>query len=154
MTRLEALPGYETLARILDLALKQAQSGKGLERHASDNEKFDDQQIVQLGEWMKSTHFNVGQICKKALESTRLVDSQAVDELLGVIDYAAGAIAILQRRAGTPPVEQVESVDERCDCIHSIHGRCILNVRHVEPGSVAHTLAGMAHRAGNDERWR
>lgn len=96
--RLKVEPGYEVLASILDEALAQAQSGKGRERHAGKDESFHDQQIVQLGEWMGSTQFNIGQVCKKALESTRLDDAKAIHELRGTINYAAGAIAILQRK--------------------------------------------------------
>ncbi len=94
--RLDAAPGYESLAAILDAALEQAQAGKGKERHAC-GEPFEDQQIVQLGEWMGSTAFAIGQACKKALESTRLEPDRARGELLGAINYLAGAVISLER---------------------------------------------------------
>lgn len=98
--RLVPSPGYETLASIMDDALAQAQSGKGIERHAGNGEAFVDQQIVQLGEWMGgSTAFAVGQACKKSIESTRLPDDRARIELLGAINYLAAAIIVIDRRA-------------------------------------------------------
>jgi len=106
MTRLAAAPGYESLAAVLDQALHQAQSGKGRERHAAAGEAFEDQQIVQLGEWMAgSTVFAVGQACKKAIESTRLEPAHARRELLGAVNYLAAAVIVLDRRAeNTLPV--------------------------------------------------
>lgn len=97
VSRLHVEPGYESLAAALDDALAQAQSGKGKERH-SIGEPFHEQQIVQLGEWMGSTAFAIGQACKKAIESTRLPDDRATTELLGAINYLAAAIVMLQRR--------------------------------------------------------
>ena len=92
------LPGYESLARTLDAALEQAQGGKGVERHAGKGEAFEDQQIVQLGEWMESTAFAVGQACKKSIESSRLPPDRAIAELLGAINYLAAAVLVLQRK--------------------------------------------------------
>ena len=89
--------GYESLAAVLDRALMQAAMGKGRDRHAGAGEPFHDQQIVQFGEWMGSTHFAVGQACKKAIESTRLDRDAAVRELLGAINYLAAAVIQLER---------------------------------------------------------
>lgn len=94
--RLPVSPGYEHLAAVLDEALAQAQSGKGRDRHAS-GEPFHDQQIVQLGEWMDSTGFEVGQACKKALESMRLPTEAAIADLLGAINYLAAAVIVRRR---------------------------------------------------------
>lgn len=90
-------PGYEALAAVHDEALDQAQAGKGIERHSKKGEAFPDQQIVQLGEWMGSTSFAVGQACKKALESTRLPYDRARAELLGAINYLSAAVIQLDR---------------------------------------------------------
>lgn len=98
--RIAANPGYEALAAVLDLALEQAQAGKGAERHALAGEPYQDQQIVQLGEWLDSTAFAVGQACKKAIESTRLPHDRARAELLGAINYLAAAVIQLDRAAG------------------------------------------------------
>lgn len=101
MLRIKAMPGYGSLAGVLDDALQQAQGGKGLERHAGKGEAFEDQQIVQLGEWMgSSTVFAIGQACKKSIESTRLPDDRARAELLGAINYLAAAVLVIDRRTG------------------------------------------------------
>lgn len=174
--RLEALPGYEKLAEILDASLAHAQTGKGLERHGNAGEAFEDQQIVQFGEWMKSTQFNIGQVCKKALESTRLEDDKAIIELLGVINYAAGAVLILQRRADTTfennleqhldshvqcrsssePVfdAEPEAHDDRCNHEHPEHGGCMLPPRHSYVGTADALKYGLAHKSADDKRWR
>ncbi|HEU4727642.1 MAG TPA: hypothetical protein VFT22_07130 [Kofleriaceae bacterium] len=94
--RLAPEPGYESLAAVLDEALRDAQAGKGLERHAC-GERFEDQQIVQFGEWMSSTAFAIGQACKKSIESTRLPKDEAKRELLGAINYLAAAVLVLDR---------------------------------------------------------
>lgn len=99
--RIPVAPGYESLAGILDEALAHAQSGKGKERHACGGEPFQDQQIVQLGEWMgRSTAFAIGQACKKAIESTRMEADpyRARAELLGAINYLAAAVIVIDRR--------------------------------------------------------
>lgn len=91
--------GYGALADVLDKALNQAQFGKGNDRHNQNEERFEDQQIVQLGEWMgRSTVFGIGQACKKAIESTHLSDEKAIEELLGAINYLAAAVIVIQRR--------------------------------------------------------
>ena len=98
MTRAKVTTGYELLAAVLDDALEQAQGGKGKERHATTGERFEDQQIVQLGEWMDSGAFAIGQACKKAIESTRLPPARAEAELLGAINYLAAEVIRLRRR--------------------------------------------------------
>lgn len=106
LARRAAAPGYERLAAVLDQALEQAQAGKGKERHAS-GEPFEDQPIVQLGEWMAgSTVYDVGQASKKAIESTRLKPAHARHELLGAINYLAAAVIVLDRRAQANPVKR------------------------------------------------
>jgi hypothetical protein len=99
VSRLEVKPGYQSLATVLDDALSQAQAGKGSDRHAAHGEAFEDQQIVQIGEWMESTAFCIGQGVKKAIESPRLPGVRAEAELLGAINYLAGAVIQLRRRA-------------------------------------------------------
>lgn len=101
--RLPATSGYEALAAILDQALAQAQAGKGIERHSRPGEAYQDQRIVQLGEWMDSTAFAIGQACKKALESTRMPADRARAELLGAINYLAAAVIVIDRRDRTKP---------------------------------------------------
>lgn len=91
-------PQYGELARVLGEALGQAQDGKGKERHAGTGQNFEDQQIVQLGEWMGTTGFAIGQACKKSIESTRLPKDRAIAELLGAINYLAAAVIQLERQ--------------------------------------------------------
>jgi hypothetical protein len=98
--RRTVLPGYESLASVHDASLEQAQSGKGKDRHASVDEAFEDQQIVQLGEWMGSIDFAIGQACKKLLEATRLPPERALAEIHGAINYAAAAAIQLHRSGG------------------------------------------------------
>lgn len=90
---------YASLRSVLDRAYRHAAAGKGKERHAS-GEAFEDQPIVRLGEFMRgSIAFNVGQAAKKAMEAERLTKERAIDELIGAINYLAGAVIILERKA-------------------------------------------------------
>lgn len=89
---------YAALASVLQEALEQAQGGKGKERHATAGERFEDQQIVQIAEWIGNGGFPIGQACKKAIESSRLPTDRAVAELLGAINYLAAEV-IRRRRA-------------------------------------------------------
>ena len=91
--------GYNSLRAIYAQALEQAQGGKGLERHANGL-PFDQQPICQGGR-----RFGVGclvyQAWKKSHETPVLLamdhgKERAVRELLGVINYAAAAIIVLQ----------------------------------------------------------
>ena len=91
--------GYDSLRAVYAQALEQAQGGKGLERHANGL-PFDQQPICQGGR-----RFGVGclvyQAWKKSHETPALLaldngKERAVRELLGVINYAASAIIVLQ----------------------------------------------------------
>ena len=91
--------GYDSLRAIYAMALEQAQGGKGKERHANGL-PFDQQPICQGGR-----RFGVGcliyQAWKKAHETPVLLKmdngrERAIRELLGVINYAAAAIIVLQ----------------------------------------------------------
>ncbi len=118
MTRVSVRPGYESLSAVHDRALDQAQAGKGAERHAC-GEPFEEQQIVQLGEWMSSTAFAIGQACKKAIESTRLEPQAAIAELLGAINYLSAAVIVIDRREQAPALV----VDEACQLLDALGGR-------------------------------
>ena len=91
--------GYEKLDAVLARALDQAAYGKGKERHANGL-PFDQQPICQGGR-----RFGPGcliyQAWKKAHETPVLLQmdngkERAIRELLGVINYAAAAIIVLQ----------------------------------------------------------
>ena len=87
--------GYEKLANVLTRAFDQAAHGKGKERHAKPAEPFD-RQVMQEG----AKRFGVGallfQAFKKSEESQRLPTERAVAELLGAINYLAGAVIAIE----------------------------------------------------------
>ena len=90
------VPGYESLASVLERAYNQAARGKGKERHAKDQPFHE--QVMQVG----AQHFGTGallfQAFKKSEESQRLPHERAVAELLGAINYLAGAVIAEERR--------------------------------------------------------
>jgi hypothetical protein len=87
-------PGYESLASVLQRALDQAQDGKGAERHA--NSLPFDQQPMQSIARAHGVGFLTGQASKKAEESHGLPAGRDVAELLGAINYLAGAVIFLE----------------------------------------------------------
>lgn len=88
------VPGYQCLASVLVRAHAQAASGKGSERHAT-GQPFEDQPMQQLIK-LYGPGFALGQAAKKAQESQRLPRDRAVAELLGAINYLAGAVIALE----------------------------------------------------------
>lgn len=86
---------YESLRSVLDRAYAQASSGKGHERHAV-GKPFDEQPMQHLIE-LYGLWFALGQAAKKAQESQRLPAGRDVAELLGAINYLAGAVIALER---------------------------------------------------------
>lgn len=89
--------GYESLADVLERAFKQAAEGKGRERHANDL-PFD-KQPMQLIADKRGVGFLLGQADKKSEEAMGLPTERAVAELLGAINYIAGAIIFIERKA-------------------------------------------------------
>ena len=85
------LPGYESLAGILQEAMDQAQSGKGVERHAGVGEPFDEQMICAITRRV-GLGFPLGQAIKKAVESKRLGGEAGRREILGAINYLSAAV--------------------------------------------------------------
>lgn len=88
-------PGYESLAGVLQRALDQAQTGKGAERHGLDA-PFEEQTTQLIGRMLNSSDGMVHQAIKKATESRRLPAGRDVAELLGAINYLAGAVIFLE----------------------------------------------------------
>lgn len=90
---------YESLHKVFDDAYDQASSGKGKERHATDN-KFEDQVICVVARLLKDHPFGslAFQSIKKTIEAGRLYKIKgpeaAYQEMLGAINYNS-AIAIL-----------------------------------------------------------
>jgi hypothetical protein len=93
-------PGYETLAQILQEALDQAQSGKGKERHATD-EPFAQQEICN-GARLCGLGAMAFQVRKKILEAVRLIERNGVEagapDILGAINYAAAMLLVAREQ--------------------------------------------------------
>lgn len=93
--------GYEDLAAVLDAALRQAAEGKGAERHGGGR-AFAAQPMLLIAA-MVGPGFPLGQAMKKCQEAQRFVEcgeaGRAEAELLGAINYLAGAVIAI-RRAG------------------------------------------------------
>lgn len=87
-------PEYESLYGVLEKALLQCQNGKGKERHSEPNEPFDKQVICEVTRRLSRSKagYPLGQAVKKIYETVNLTDEQAVEELLGAINYIAAAI--------------------------------------------------------------
>ena len=92
-------PPYAPLRRVLDLALDQASAGKGAQRHGQ-GKAFDRQPMLEIGR-MVGPGFCLGQAIKKAQEASRMQPDAAQRELLGAINYLAGAYLLLEEMKGT-----------------------------------------------------
>lgn len=88
-------PEYESLAKVLRRAYNQAARGKGAQRHGQ-GQPFDQQPMQQLIA-LYGVGFALGQAGKKAQESQRMDKDAAVRELLGAINYLAGAVIALEK---------------------------------------------------------
>lgn len=90
---------YDGLRRIFDLAYLQASMGKGAERHGQGL-PFEDQPMMGIGR-MVGVGFCLGQAIKKAQEASRMQPDAAKRELLGAINYLAGAYLLLEEKDPT-----------------------------------------------------
>ena len=101
------VPGYTTLADILTRAYNQAAKGKGADRHA--NELPFDKQPMQTIAAKHGVGFLLGQADKKIAEAHGMLrrdeQDKAVHELLGAINYVAGAILFTEAQQA-PAVTQ------------------------------------------------
>ena len=105
--------GYGSLRDVLDRAYAQAATGKGHERHAVCK-PFDQQPMQELIS-LYGVGFALGQAAKKAQESQRLPAGRDVAELLGAINYLAGAVIALE--SNRQPVTGPKYLARRCkDC--------------------------------------
>lgn len=89
---------YHKLQEVLEMAFNQAARGKGKERHAEPDEKFEKQIICEVGRRLKD-NIAAGplfQAVKKVYESGRLPAPRAINELLGAIVYITAAITLIQ----------------------------------------------------------
>lgn len=92
----ETSTGYEKLADVLNRALLQASQGKGRDRHAVDGVPFEEQPMATINRQLGSVHGFIYQSHKKSLEAMRLPAGRDVAELLGAINYLAGAVIALE----------------------------------------------------------
>lgn len=92
----EAVDGYQSLSEVLARAFAQASSGKGAERHGQ-GQPFDEQPMQSLIK-LYGVGFALGQAAKKSQEAMRLPTTERqVAELLGAINYLAGAVIAIER---------------------------------------------------------
>jgi hypothetical protein len=87
---------YSPLLRVFDLALEQASKGKGAQRHGQ-GQPFDEQPMMEIGR-MVGAGFCFGQAMKKTQEASRMEPEAAKREILGAINYLAGAYLLLDER--------------------------------------------------------
>lgn len=114
-------PGYYSLAAILERAFKQASEGKGKERHA--NSLPFDRQPMQTIAGQYGVGFLLGQAAKKSQESQGLPHDRAVAELLGAINYLAGAVVFME--ANKPAASDLPVIfDRRTDDTRNVCAGC------------------------------
>lgn len=109
-----AIPGYESLMKVLSTAYRQAASGKGKERHARGKTFFDKQPIMEISR-MVGPGYATGQSMKKLQEAKSMMDKghfeAAKAEALGAIIYAAAFYLLVEEaQAETSPTE--DSLDQ------------------------------------------
>lgn len=100
-------PGYESLAAVLQRAYDQAAKGKGAERHAVSR-PFTEQPMQSISELLGTPDGLLYQAMKKIQESKRLDKDAGIRELLGAINYLAGAVIF---------IETVEPEVKTFDCV-------------------------------------
>jgi hypothetical protein len=88
---------YLPLSRVLDLALAQASSGKGAERHGN-GKPFDQQPMMEISRMLGSPVGCFYQAMKKTQEASRMEPEAAKREILGAINYLAGAYLLLDEQ--------------------------------------------------------
>ena len=90
---------YRSLHRVLVAALAQAAVGKGSERHGNDL-PFNEQPMQTISKLLDCQEGLLFQAIKKTQESARMKPEAAVRELLGAINYLAGAIIFIDEKHG------------------------------------------------------
>lgn len=104
-----AVAGYERLEAVFARAVEQAASGKGRKRHATEGAAYEEQPMVVISKLLGSNEGNLWQAIKKIQESKRLLtlengQARARAELLGALNYIAGAIIVLDELRYDPGV--------------------------------------------------
>jgi hypothetical protein len=88
---------YAQLRRVLEQALDQARSGKGAERHAR-GQPFERQPMMEISRMIGGPAGCLYQVMKKTQEASRMDTDAAKREILGAINYLAGAYLLLEER--------------------------------------------------------
>lgn len=91
---------YAPLERVLQLALDQAASGKGAQRHGQ-GKPFNEQPMMEICRMLGGPQGCMYQAIKKTQEASRMDTGAAQRELLGAINYLAGAYLLLEEAAST-----------------------------------------------------
>ena len=90
---------YAPLERVLMLALDQASGGKGAQRHGQ-GKPFDRQPMLEISRMLNGSPVGcMYQAIKKTQEASRMDRDAAQRELLGAINYLAGAYLLLEEMA-------------------------------------------------------
>jgi len=102
---------YFFLKQIYENAVAQAQSGKGKERHATEGEAFERQQICEIARRLGDNSGPLYQAVKKIYESKRLNPRHAIHELLGALNYVATAVLLLEEQV----IKEMKEDEEKAD---------------------------------------
>lgn len=110
-------PGYESLAAVLQRAYDQAAKGKGAERHAVSR-PFTEQPMQSISGLLGSPDGLLYQAMKKVQESKRLDKDAGVRELLGAVNYLAGAIIFIEAGSERPVLDAASQRAK--DLLHAV----------------------------------
>lgn len=114
------VPGYESLQSVLQRAYDQAARTKGAERHAN-NLPFHEQPMQTVAA-AHGVGFLLGQVSKKIQEAQGMLGrgetAKAVHELLGAINYTAGAVVFAEsaHTLDPGPEEKEEDLGAEAPC--------------------------------------
>lgn len=90
---------YAPMVAVFALALEQASSGKGAQRHGQ-GKPFDRQPMMEISRMIGGPAGCFYQAMKKTQEASRMEPGAAKREILGAINYLAGAYLLLDESGG------------------------------------------------------
>lgn len=90
---------YSALEEVLQRAYDQVATGKGAKRHARSR-PFEAQPMLVISDLLGTNAGQLYQAMKKIQESQNLPKDRAGAELLGAINYLAGAVVFLEDESG------------------------------------------------------
>ncbi len=132
------VPGYTSLASVFQRAYDQAAKHKGAERHANDK-PFHEQPMQTVANH-HGIGFILGQASKKAIEAQGMLErgdpDKAIHELLGAINYIAGAVINIEMKQMRAAFEKAVDVnpedgnkaeaDEAAHAAHAIEAAVLI----------------------------